>query len=667
MRAKSPGCQIPAHDLGGDRPGRTLWLFVASTLLKLSLVGTRLRVLFSRAARRMGMGETAFLVPLAVIVGAVTAAAAVGFHELILLIRAAIYGRAGPDYLYGPGLWVLVAAPALGGLAVGIISRKLAGEKEGHGVVDVIESVARTRGFVRPIVAIEKIFTSAITIGTGGSAGAEGPIVQIGAAVSSGAGALFRIARHQMPTLVGCGCAAGISAIFNAPIGGLLFALEVILLDFSIRTLTPIIVASVVANVTMRALVPAVGQWLHGGGESAYITVFATPQLYFGEETLLNWGEMGNFVLLGLLCGGLGVAFIKAMQLGDGAFRRIVTGSAWIKALRPAVGGLLLGVTAVIVVLATGDMFGGRSGPFSFGVYASPAFYGDGYPVIEQLLQASFYRSFESGTLIWLLLGLCALKALATVLTLTSGGSGGVIAPSLFLGATAGGALGVVLRTTGWFTEIRPEAYALIGMAAVLAAVVHAPLASILILFEITGEDKVLLPAMLGVIVALGIARLFNRDSLYTAALRRRGVVLGAGGDAGPLSRLTVEQIGLEPASVAGADEPITAIVDRLGPPPGRDLAVLGPDGAYVGLLRGPDGLSAAQSGVDAKVGQVMRTEVPVLLHTDELGRAFELFALHGVAQLPVALADPDGRAGTTVIGMISRAAVMRHVGGSGS
>lgn len=613
----------------------------------------------------MGMGETAFLVPMAVMVGVVTAVAAVGFHELILLIRNGIYGRVGPDYLYGKGMWILVAAPALGGLAVGLITRIVAREKESHGVVDVIESVARTRGFVTPYVAVEKIVTSALTIGTGGSAGAEGPIVQIGAAVSSAAGAMFRIARHQMPTLVGCGCAAGISAIFNAPIGGLLFALEVVLLDFSIRTITPIIVASVVANVTMRALVPAVSQWLHGGGDSAYITVFATPQLYFGEETLLNWGEMGNFVLLGLLCGVIGIGLVRAMQFGERWFKRLLTGSAWIKALRPALGGLLLGFTGLLVVFLAPGTFGGQGGPFSSEVYASPAFYGDGYPVIEQLLGAHFYTAFDAPTLISLLAALCALKVLATVLTLTSGGSGGVIAPSLFLGATAGGALGVMLRTTGWFTEIRPEAYALIGMAAVLAAVIHAPLASILILFELTGEDKVLLPAMLGVIVALGTARLFSRDSLYTAALRQRGVAIGGGDEPVLLSRVSVEQVGLDPASAVGIDEPLAAVVDRLGGPGGRDLVVLDREGRYSGLLRWADAEAALRSpeGAERAVQDVMRQEIPLVLHTDDLARAFELFVTHGVAQLPVGLAGYQGRNGGTVIGMISRAAVMKRLG----
>src|SRR5262249_30989398 len=159
----------------------------------------------------------------AVLIGIITAAAAVGFHILIDRIRDIFYERMGPELLYRNGLILLIVFPALGGLIVGIISHYITRSREGHGIVDVIESVARTSGFVRPGVAIEKIVTSAVTIGTGGSGGAEGPIVQIGAAIASGVGQLFRFARHQMPVLIGCGSAAGISAIFNAPIGGVLF------------------------------------------------------------------------------------------------------------------------------------------------------------------------------------------------------------------------------------------------------------------------------------------------------------------------------------------------------------------------------------------------------------------------------------------------------------
>ncbi len=628
---------------------------------------TRLRVVFSRVARRLGMGETSFLIPLAVLVGVLTALAAVGFHELILLIRNGIYRAAGAEFLYGRGAWLLILIPALGGLVVGVVSRVLAGEKEGHGVVDVMESVARTRGFVRFRSAIEKIFTSAVTIGTGGSAGAEGPIVQIGAAMSSGVGSVFRLARHEMPVLVGCGCAAGISAIFNAPIGGLLFTLEVILLDFSARAITPIIVAAVVANVTMRAIVG----WLYaqGLGEAAYITVFADPSIEFAGASLLDWPQVPGYVLLGLCCGLVGAGMTRLMQGGEIVFRKLITGPTWVKVLRPAAGGLLLGLLGFAAVLLADDAVGGADGPFRFENYPMPAFYGDGYGIIETLLDpsADFFNQYASGHLLLLLVGLALAKLMATVFTLSSGGSGGVIAPSLFLGAVIGGFIGVAMRATGLFDNIQPHAYTLVGMAAFLAAVVHAPLASLLILLEITAgadqNDAVLLPALLTVVVALGVSRLVNKDSIYTSALRRRGV-RRTGADPALLGRMSVEQVSLDPAVVIGAGDPFERVIELMDRWTTRDFIVLDDAGRYAGFLAADDvntALLTREAMPLVVVGELMRRDVPLVSHQDDLQKVFDLFARLDVGQLPVGLPDRDGELRGQVIGMISRAGVMRR------
>ena len=184
-------------------------------------VGSRFRVLLTRLLHRMGLREESFLLIPAVLIGIVAAGAAVAFHELINFIRHILYGSPDPGFLYGQGIWLLILFPAAGGLVVGILGRLLG--SGGHGVPEVIESVVRTQGFVHPFSAIQRILTASVTIGSGGSAGAEGPIVQIGAAIASAVGHAFRIGRQHMPVLIGCGTAAGISAIFNAPIGGVLF------------------------------------------------------------------------------------------------------------------------------------------------------------------------------------------------------------------------------------------------------------------------------------------------------------------------------------------------------------------------------------------------------------------------------------------------------------
>ncbi len=614
----------------------------------------RVRVIFSRLLARVGGREDSFLLILAVFVGVITAAAAVGFHELIVFVRNELFKGVGERVLYsGWGLALLAVIPGVGGLIVGLLGKALRA-REGHGVVDVMESVIRSSGFEKPRVAFEKILTSGVTIGTGGSAGAEGPIVQIGAAVASGVGQTFRLARHQMPVLIGCGCAAGISAIFNAPIGGLLFALEVILLDFSIRTITPLIVASVVANVTTRAIFAKLE---HGG--TAYTAIFSTGRMSIGggggpTDPLLTVSQAGNFILLGLLCGLLAVGLIRAMQAGEAQFGRLRRLGVW----RPAVGGALVGAVGVAFVLA-GQWLLKTDKPVPFGDYPMPAFFGDGYGVIEKLLQPAYYAHAPAGTLVLLLGAMCAAKVLCTTLTLGSGGSGGVIAPCLFLGATAGGLLGVMLRGSGYFGPVQPEAFALIGMGAVLAAVVHAPLAAILILFELTADYRVILAAMLASISAIGVARLIYRDSIYTAGLRHRGIRFGAASDLSQLRRLNVEQVALEPASVVQPTDPLQRVLDLMEQLGAASFVVIDDKGLYSGMVVNDDindALMHREAIPLMVVGELMRADVPTVKSGDDLGSVFDLMNHLELSHLPVVLSGAPGK----VIGMVSRAGVMR-------
>ena len=613
------------------------------------LLGGALR----RLTRSMGMREEASLLLPAVVVGVVAAAAAVGFHELIVHLRDFLYERRGEATLYhGWGLAWLVAFPAAGGLAVGLISRWVAGEREGHGVTDVMESVIRSSGFERPLTAIEKILTSALTIGTGGSAGAEGPIVQIGAAISSAAGRLLGVARHHMPLLVGCGTAAGISAIFNAPIGGVLFTLEVILLDFSLRSFTPVVVAAVIANVTTRTIYDALAAG-HGGGGSGYHAIFgmAAGRPGAGIDVLLDWPQLGNYLILGVVCGALGVALTRGMRLADLGFARL----KFLGPARPALGGALTGVLGVLFVVAGGAWLG-TSKPVPFDAYPMPAFFGDGYGATQFFLDPAFYA--ERAPILGIMLALILAKILATCLTLGSGGSGGVIAPSLLLGAAAGGVVGTALDRLGSFADLRPELYALVGMGAVLAAVVHAPLASILILFEVTTEYRVVLPAMLACITAVGTAKLLYRDSIYTAGLRRRGVRRGMAGDFDALRRLRVEQVALEPACVVQPGDPLSRVAELMSRLETSHFVVIDASGDYRGMLVGDD-LNAALLEPDAlpllTADELMRADLAPLKQTDDLATAFEAFVRQEVSRLPVVLADEPKR----VVGLLSRAGLM--------
>ena len=616
-------------------------------MVDLRLAPARVRTLSTRALSRLGFREDAFLIVLAVLIGLITAGAAVTFHELIDFTRNLLFERFGMERLYGNWMIMLVIWPAMGGLLVGLISRYLFRAREGHGIVDVMESVIRSSGFIKPLVAIEKIITSGITIGTGGSAGAEGPIVQIGAAIASGTGQTFRVSRRQMSVLIGAGSAAGISAIFNAPMGGVLFALEVILQDFSIANMTPVVVASVIANVTTKQIFQNI---LHHRRS----TIF---ELHYQSLFQLDWLQVQNFFLLGLVCGIIGVATTRLMYFTEQQFHRLRTPSY----LRPLLGGAFLGSIGIIYVFLFGYLRGLHK-PVPFEVYPAPVFFGDGYGFIQELLTPHFYLQ-SSALYLFVFLGfLVVAKIIGTCLTLGSGGSGGIIAPSLFLGASAGGAMGLAMKIFGLFDVARvyPEAYAIVGMGAVLSAIVHAPLASILIVLELTMNPALVLPAMLAVVVATGMARLLYPDSIYTAVLRLRGIRVGARSEVNLLHQLTIEQVTLEPVSAIKMDTPIDKVLELIEQTGVMDFVVFDQKQQYAGMLAAEDlrtALLAHEAAPLLLTAEVARTDLPAVRSTDDLAQVLQTFSMYEVARLPVALPMDGDR----IIGLISRRALMQR------
>ena len=606
-------------------------------------VGGRSRVLLTRMLCRLGLQEDSYLVLLAVLIGILAAVAACGFHLFIEVVRDRLFASVDPDFLYGRGAWLLILWPALGGLVVGLFGRLT--RRPSGGVPAVIESVVRRHGFMRPLSTLETIFTAGITIGSGGSAGAEGPIIQIGAGLASGVGRLFRVARHHMPILVGCGCAAGISAIFNAPIGGVLFTIEVILQDFSIRAFMPLVLASVVANVMTQTIFR---DWLG----ASYGAIFAMPSVGNAE---LSWAQLPAMAGLGLICGLGAVALLKLMFFTEAraATSRI---PSW---LRPAVGGAALGVMGVLYIVILGWWMAGQAKPIAFASYPMPAFFGDGYGAIRKLLEPEFYGAMPAGELWVLLAVLAGAKILATCLTLGSGGSGGIIAPSLFLGAALGGIMGFALQQAGFLAAVNPGLYALIGMGAVLAAVVRAPLAAILILLELTNDHHVILPAMLCCIAATGLSRLLCPESIYTHALLKRGVHLGRAGELSVLRQITIEQVELEPVTTIDLDSSFTTLLSLLGTDL-RDVVVLDRRGRYAGLLLRLDierALLQPDSIPLLLVGELVRLGCPILKTTDDLASAVEHFSGQDCDSLPVCLEGGQER----IIGMLTRTRLMRH------
>lgn len=599
----------------------------------------RARVLVSRGLVALGFKDDAFLLFVAAIVGVITAAAAVGFHALIDRIRDTLYG-VNDSFLYGPGAILLIVYPAVGGLLVGFITLLFSRDSHGHGVVDVMESVIRSSGFIRPIKAVERIFSSAITIGSGGSTGPEGPIVQIGAAIASGFGQFFRLTRTQMPLIIGCGAAAGVSAIFNTPMGGLLFALEVILLDFSLKTITPVIVASVIANVTTQAILQPKG-----------LAIFQLKQL---ENLSVSWPQLFNFLLLGFICGIAGVLLTILASRSERWFQQ----SRIPRVFRPAFGGALLGVLGIIYIGIFGWLSGGGRPIIDRG-YPMPGFFGDGYGFIQKLFDAGFYQSAGDSYLLAVLAFLAVAKIVGTCLTVSSGGSGGIIAPSLFIGAVTGGFLGLLLQKLGIFANVSPQFYALVGMGAVLAAVIHSPITAIVILVEISRDYQLALPAMLATIVAMAVSQRIHPDSIYTLGLRQRGLITGAKSEHMLLRRMHVEEVTLEPASLLQPTDPLQAVLDRTSKVGLSDFVVIDKQGYYLGMLLDEDIHSAMvdREAIPLLVtSELIRRDIPFVLNSDDLAHVLELFTRHNLDHLPVCLATAQGK----VIGMISRGGLMR-------
>jgi CIC family chloride channel protein len=411
---------------------------------------------------------------LAGLVGVVTGCGAILFTELITLVQWLALGSTDyPLYVLPTLPWYRTFwIPALGGLFVAPLVYLVSRESQGHGVPQVIESVTLRSGKIRPRVAAVKSIASALTIGTGGSVGREGPIVQIGAALGSAVGQLLQVPAHRLPILVGCGAAGGIAAAFNAPIAGAFFSLEVIMGNFAMPSFGPVVLSSVLATVISRA---------YFGDQPAFIVP---------AYTLLSEWELIIYLLLGVACGLGGVAFIAVLDLMERTWSRFAISPF----LKPALGGLILGIAIIFV----------------------PNIYGVGHATMDEIL-----RGGMSWT--WLLL-LLPIKMLATSLTLASGGSGGVFLPSLYLGAITGGLIGIGAGALFPTITAPSGGYALVGMAAFLAGATHSPITAFLLLFELTGDYHIILPLMLSCSVSTLVAKLLRAESIYTIQFIRRGI-----------------------------------------------------------------------------------------------------------------------------------------------
>jgi len=446
---------------------------------------------------RLGLGVMALLV------GAGAGLGAAVFREMIFAFtwlatgheQFGQQGHAPSLHLPGLGIFFVLVIPVVGGLLYGPLVQRFAREARGHGVPEVMLAVAENGGRIRPQVTVVKALASAITIGTGGSVGREGPIVQIGSALASSLGQLVRMSENRLRIIVACGAAGGIAATFNAPLTGLLFGFEIVLREFSLDALFATSLAAVTGDVISRAFF----------GSAPFFTQVPHDLVVPTDGTFLL------VIVLALAAGLIGVGFKTFLYWLEDFVDELWKGRPeW---ARPAVGGVALG----LVLLAL------------------PQMYGVGYPVIG--------KAFAGQYALWFIVILMLGKVLASSLTLSIGGSGGVFAPSLFIGAMLGMAFGTVAHHLFGPAVGAPAMYAVVAMGGVFSAAAQAPLTAIASVAEMTANFSLTLPIMLACGIAAAVSKQLSYGSIYTTKLLRRGIDIERPQTTNLLQRLTVADV----------------------------------------------------------------------------------------------------------------------------
>lgn len=551
--------------------------------------------------------DTIILVVVALIVGVGTGLGTILFIWLLDQIR--IWGVQTQTWL-GPaaGLTLFMVAA---GFMVGFIVNRWAPEAKGHGVPEVMEAVALRGGRIRARVAAIKVLASAITIGAGGSAGREGPIVQTGAALGSTIGQMLHFSGARVRTLVACGAAAGIAATFNAPIAGVIFALEVILGSFTARYFGTVVISSVAAAITAQIAL----------GEN---TAFSVPAYPFQAA------ETPVYLLLGILAALVAVLFIRALYFAERVF------DEWRlhPAFKTAVGMLL--TAALALLLPNGE-----------------AVLGSGLHFIGEAIAEDF--SLTLGAMLILLLG----KLIATCFTLGSGNSGGVFAPSLFMGAVLGGIVGSVGHLLWPAVVVNPGAYAIVGMAAVFSGAARAPITAVLIVFEMSGDYKLILPLMLTTVISTFLAEHIFTESIYTYKLRLKGITLQRGRDMDLMQSLRVGEAMTRNPQVVHMDMPLPQLVLLLQKTHSHSFPVVDGDGRLRGMVSISDYERALEQEDHTRltVKDVATLGNTLVAFEDEpLSDAVQRLALRGVNKIPVVThQQPD-----MVVGVIRRRDIVK-------
>ncbi|WP_052465085.1 chloride channel protein [Geoalkalibacter subterraneus] len=571
------------------------------------IVFNRLRGLSTAFQTRFRISENTFMIAMAVVIGLLSGLCNYVFRVTIEFFEWAII-KQGLD-LFGVsfdhwtwGRLLVFIFPVIGGLLMIFFGVFFPRDLK-YGFPRFLE-IVNLRGAKIPM---RTIFTrgaaSAITIGTGGSAGQEGPIAQIGGAVGSQFGQAFRVSGDRLKVLVACGVSGGVAATFNAPIAGVFFATEIVLLSsFELSSFTSIVVASGMSTVVSRALL-------------GNIPAFAVP-----PYALSNHWELVFYLVLGMLVGVLASGFIDIHYRIKEAFDRL----RMHRLVKPIFGGLLVGIMGI----------------------GFPQVFGNGYHFMERVLH---------GEGIWYVLAaLVLMKALATSVTLGSGLPGGLFAPALYIGAVTGGAFGKVLQMVFPTFGISPGAYALVGMGAFLSAATHAPMTAIFLLFEMTASYEVIIPIMLSCVIGTAISRHFKKDSLDTVELSKAGIDLEAGKERNIMKSLRVGEVMVRDPESVPEHMTLGQFADFIATTRHTNFPLVDQAGRLTGIISVQDFLGAVfeKELMDLVVIKELATlDVITVTEDENLDAAMRRIGYRNIEQLPVVDRDDKRK----LVGIISR------------
>ncbi|MBO8158170.1 chloride channel protein [Thermosyntropha sp.] len=552
--------------------------------------------------------DSSFLIIVAALVGIGTGFAAIGFQKMIKFFHL-LFFDGGEKILSGiMGSYYVMLIPAIGGLIVGPIVYFFASEAKGHGVPEVMAAVAEKDGIIHPRVVVVRALASSISIGSGGSVGREGPIVQIGSAIGSAVGQILRLPPSILKTLVACGAAGGIAATFNAPIGGVLFAQELILGEFATNRFILIVISSVTSSIISRAFL---GNY---------------PAFRVPPYSLVSLEEMFFYLLLGILSGLFAVLYIKVLYKTEDVFDNIKAIPAYVK---PIIGGLIVGCV-------------GLSFPQVFGV---------GYDSIEGVLK---------NDMAWLLMfSLLFLKLFATSVTVASGGSGGVFAPGLFMGAMLGGSFGYIVHGLFPAHTAPAGAYALVGMGGVFAGMSQAPITGIIMLFEMTGDYMVVLPLMVVCVISSLTARGIYPETIYTEKLARRGLNVREEAYLDQIKDISVSDIMTTSVVTVNADMSLQEARTKMLEYSFSVFPVLRGE-ELLGLVTYEDILNGIKEGKeDCKVEQVTRRDFATVRPEDKILTVMKEMAQQDIGHIPVVSRECPCK----LLGIITRSDIINAYG----